>query len=183
MNKNFLITAILVAFLSVMIYSFPVAQTTKDSSQIAFHSAVCIYKNGQLTGPCTHNTMMNASLNATRDCLGKAGACSAVAFDYIAVGNSSTAEDATLAALVGEVTFSGLARAEGTYGLIPQSIGNWSISKEFTVGAGATNLIVNTTALFNASSTGTMFAGKNFAASVTLQGGDKLNVTWYIWVS
>jgi len=182
MNKNFVILALLIALVTVVIYSFPVIQTAKDSSQLALHSSVCIYKNNELTAPCSHNTMTNASLNATRDCLGSA-ACSAAAFNYIAVGNTSTAESAVLAALPGEIADSGLTRAAGTYGLIPQSIGNWSITKEFTASAGVTNLVVNTTALLNASSNGVMFAGKNFTSSVTLQGGDKLNVTWYVWVS
>ncbi|OGI11558.1 hypothetical protein A3K64_03575 [Candidatus Micrarchaeota archaeon RBG_16_36_9] len=182
MNKNFVIAILSITLMAALIYSFPGIQTSKDSSQLGVHSSVCIYKNNELIAPCSHNTMMNASLNATRDCLGKAAACSAAAYDYIAVGNSSTAENDDLAALPAEITDSGLARAQGTYGLIPQSIGNWSISKVFT-SSGAVNLIVNTTALLNASSTGTMFAGKNFASSVTLQSGDQLNVTWYIWVS
>jgi len=64
------------------------------------------------------------------------------------------------------------------------SLGNVSMSALWT--SGCNNEIVNTTALYNYTTNGTsnaMFAGKNFSASVTLQSGDQLNVTWYVWAT
>jgi hypothetical protein len=180
MNKNFVIIALLIALVSVTIYSFPAIQTTKNFSQLGLHSTVCIYKNNELTAPCTHNTMMNSGLNWTRDLIGNAAASGTI--NYIAVGNTTTAETATSTTLPGEITDCSLGRATGTYTVQTVSQGNWSISKVFTSNC-ANAEVVNTTGLFNASSSGTMFAGKNFAASVTLQNGDQLNVTWYVWVS
>jgi hypothetical protein len=177
MDKNFLIGAILVVLISVAI-SFPVAQTSKDNSQLTFHSAVCVYKNGQSIGYCTHNMMMNAGLNWTRDLIGNASAAGPMA--VIALGNGSTAETNTLTSLPSNITECGLQNATGAYAIV--GTGNWSISKTFT--SSCNNEIVNTTALFNSSSSpNAMFAGKNFSSSVTLQSGDQLSVTWYIWVT
>jgi len=186
MNKNYIIAAILIAFLSVTIYSFPV-KTSEDNSKIAFHSAVCIYKNDELIGPCTHNTMMNAGLNWTRELIGNAATSGAI--KNIVLGNTTTAESATATTLAGQINDCGLEPSTGTYTVITTSTGNFSTSKVWT--SSCDSEIVNTTALYNISAPGasctatncTMFAGKNFAAPVTLQIGDQLNVTWYVWVS
>jgi len=178
MNKNFVIATLLVALMAVTVYSFPI-KSESSVPKLEFHSAVCIYKNNDLTAPCTHNAMMNAGLNWTRDLIGNAGAAGAM--KYIAVGNGTNGEVTTQTTLNAEIADTGLQRAAGTYAVV--GLGNWSISHVFTAGAGASSLIVNTTGLFNDTSGGTMFAGKNFANSVTLQAGDQLNVTWYVWVS
>jgi hypothetical protein len=178
MNKKYLMVGILLVFVLVAIYSFPVVvQTSEDNSKVSIHSSVCIYKNDELIGPCTHNTMMNAGLNWTRDAIGNAG--TAGSMKNIAVGNTTTAETEQ-ASLAGEIAECGLERAAGTYSVV--GTGNWSISKLFTT-TGCAGIIVNTTGLFNATSSGVMFAGKNFTNPVTLQIGDQLNVTWYVWVA
>lgn len=177
MNKNLVILALLIALISVAIYSFPITQTSKDSAQLGIHSSVCIYKNNELIAPCTHNTMTNAGLNWTRDLIGAQAASGNMSI--IAVGNGTTAE--SVESLNSEITDCGLTRAVASYSVNQTASGSWFVSKEFT--SSCNNEVVNTTALFNATSGGTMFAGKNFDASVTLQNGDKLNVTWKIWVS
>jgi hypothetical protein len=186
MNKNFVIAAILIAFLSVTIYSFPM-NTIEDNSQLAFHSSVCVYKNSELIGPCSHNTMMNTGLNWTIATISQVAVASGN-MSIIALGNLTSAETATLTFINNTasnqaIADCGMAPAAGTVAWV--GTGNISITKEWT-DASCNNLVVNTTALYNQTANGTaltMFAGKNFASSVTLQNGDKLNVTWYVWVT
>ena len=187
MNKKFVIATILIAFMAVAIYSSTMLQASEDSSNIAIHSSVCIYKNNELIGSCTHNAMMNAGLNWTRDLIGNAGTSGSV--KNIALGNTTTAETITLTSIPGQINDCSLAPAASTYAVVGSSIGNFSVTYEWT--SSCNNEVVNTTALYNISAPGssctstncTMFAGKNFASSVTLQSGDKLNVTWYVWVA
>jgi len=188
LNKNYVIEAILVAVAVVAIYSavqVNVPVTSSATSKVGFGSSVCVYLNNQPIGPCTHNAMMNGGLNWTRDLIGNwSGGGSPV--KYIALGNGSSAESPGDTTLAGQINDCGLAIAEGAYASV--NVGNWSISKQFTVsGCAGGNITVNSTALYNqsaASCTGNcmMFAGKNFANSVTLMNSDQLNITWYIWV-
>jgi len=129
-----------------------------------------------LTYEKTHNTFVDAGKNWTRDCIGQ-GICGATAFKYIAVGNT-TAPTSSSTSLAGEIADCGLARASGTYATI--GTGNWSITYLWT--SSCNNEAVNTTALFNASSTGTMFMGDSFT-TVTLQNTHQLNITITQWVA
>jgi hypothetical protein len=176
MNKKILLIPIvtIVAVFALSLFSQP------QSNKLHFNSVVCVYKNGVQVGECSHNTMMNSGLNWTRDLIGNGLGSGAV--NVIAVGNGTSAEVATQTTLNGEITDCSLGRATGSYQVQTISQGNWSISKVFTSNCAASE-VVNTTGLFNASSSGTMFSGKNFAASVTLANGDQLNVSWYLWVS
>lgn len=187
MNKNFVIAALSIVLATAVIYSFPAVQTSKDSSQLALHSSVCIYKNNEPVGECSHNTMMNKGLNWTISMLSQVAVASGN-MSIIALGNLTSAETATLTFLNNTasnqaIADCGMAPAAGTVAWVGAA--NISISKVFT-DASCDNLVVNTTALYNQTANGTaltMFAGKNFAASVTLQSSDQLNVTWYVWVS
>ena len=179
MNKNFAIVALLVALVAVTLYSFPLVTTRETAKKLSFNSVVCVYKNDEQVGECTHNTMMNTGLNWTRDLIGNAGASGAV--NVIGLANGTSAEVATLTDLNARITDCGLQLIAGTYTVQTVSQGNWSISKVFT--STCANEVVNTTGLYNSTAPGTMFAGKNFEASVTLQSSDQLNVTWYVWVS
>lgn len=133
----------------------------------------------KLPAYCGQNTYTNAGMNATRDLLG-AGSGSA-GFKYIALGNG-TAPSVTDTSLNSEITSgqnSGLARALGTYTPLNQN-GNWTISSTFTSSINAQ--VVNTTALFNASSGGAELAGFSFT-SATLQTNDQITVNISIWTS
>lgn len=120
------------------------------------------------------NTYTNAGKNATRDYLwGTAGAN----FDFIALGNT-TSTSATSTTLGGEQgNANNLTRAQGTIYNLGQA-GNVTVSFTFT--ANDTSF-VNTTAVFNASTGGTLFAGFDLSSSVTFQSGDKLTINGTFW--
>jgi hypothetical protein len=99
------------------------------------------------------------------------------AFKFIAVGNGS-APTVDSTSLDNEITEAGLTRAAGTY--FSTGIGTWKIEKIFSV-TGTVNSI-NSTALFNASSGGTMLAGDTFT-NTNVAPGDSLNITWTLSVS
>jgi len=122
---------------------------------------------------CNKNVLTNAGKNAIENALAN-GTVSE--WKYIALGNSSTptAGDTTLA---GEIGDCGFARAEATYGHTGD--GNWTYEHQFT--STCDNIKVNTSAMFNDPSAGTMLCGNSFT-SATLQTDDTLTVTWYIWV-
>lgn len=125
----------------------------------------------------THNVLTDAGKNWIKECIGNFG-CGATAMKYIAVGNG-TAPASASTTLNGEITTCGMGRASGTYASI--GTGNWSITYLWT-DSGCNNLGVNSTALFNASSSGTMFMGDTFTL-VTLQDTHQLNITITQWVS
>jgi hypothetical protein len=190
MNKNFVIAALLVALVCVTVYStmqVNVPVTSLVPGTLGIYSSVCIYVNDEQIGDCTHNAMMDVGLNWTRDLIGDAGTSGSV--KNIALGNTTTAETITLTSIPGQINGCVLAPAAGTYAVVGSSKGNFSVTYEWTQN-GCPGIVVNTTALYNISAPGssctstncTMFAGKNFDNSVTLQNGDKLNVTWYVWV-
>jgi len=169
MNKN------LLALPSIVLLLLGTLAVTSISGGegIRYHSMVCVYKNGELI-QCDHNVLTNNGKDLIQSYLsGGAGA----AVDYIALGNGS-APTSTSTTLDNEITTSGLARAQGSVSSV--GTGNWSLNHQWT--STGDNIVVNTTALFNASSGGTMFAGNEFT-DVTLQKDDKINVTWWVWVT
>lgn len=191
MNKDLIVGAFVAALTLSVMYSSIASTSSVSGSHVSalYETAVCVYKNGVQVGECSHNTIPNAGLNWTRDKLsGLGGAGSA---NVIALGNASSAENAAMLTIN---TTAGTNAPIADCTLTPQTVtpialtgstGNYSLSYQWT--STCSNEVVNTTAIYN-STTGTygtsnlMFAGKNFSAPVTLQSGDQLNVTWYIWV-
>lgn len=180
-KRTILLSSLLLAtLLGVFVFanSLGISNVASPSQGIVHGDEWCAQitrADGTIEAPfCGKNTYTNAGKNATRDYIG-AGSGGA-AFDYIALGNASapTATDTTLG---NEYTDGGLSRAQGTYYSLATN-GNWTIGYTFT--ATADNLLVNTTGIFNASSSGVMFAGFSFA-DATLQTNDQITINATIW--
>ena len=122
---------------------------------------------------CDSNVITNDGLNHIKYLIGSGVSSGAV--DYIALGNG-TAPTQSSTNLSGEITNCGLSRSQGTY--LSNGVGNWSIYKTFT--STCNNVVVNTTALFNATSGGIIFAGDNFT-DVNMQNGYQIQIYWTIW--
>jgi len=169
---------------------------------------VCIYKNDELV-ECNNNVVTNAGRNHTRDLLtpfshvswnsSQAGRINGSQFvslsqngtDVVSVSNAGyNFTDCST-----EVTTSGLGRSAGTYNneriqtangnFISLAVGNFSISNLFTATGTVNN--INMTCLFNSTSlayaTGSIpFAVDKFA-TVNLNSGDTINITWFIGVT
>jgi hypothetical protein len=197
MNKNFVIIALLIALVSVVIYSIPLVQTNKYSHVSALYETdvQTQVKHNGIWGPIVdqgHNTVPNIGLNWTMDKLFATNTVSGTP-TVIALGNNTNAEVTTLANINMTTNNSAIVDC----GLAPATISGANLTRLSTSTANvslsyifintcANAVIVNTTALYNQTGNGTsntMFAGKNFAASVTLQNNDQLNVTWYVWVT
>jgi len=115
---------------------------------------------------CKHNVITNAGLDDIENVL-------AGKYKYIALGNG-TAPTQSSTSLDNEQTDCGLARQEGTY--YDLGVGNWEINTTFTYTCDTTR-IVNTTAAFNATSGGIMFAGGLLNAEAQFStNGDQLKV-------
>jgi len=173
------------ALLGVMI-SVPQPVTNVYGQYIRHGGAFCVQLNkwtpdGYIQGEeeCSHNTLMNAGANLTLDLLtGRTGSTNV---SWIAIGNG-TDPTATSTTLNMERAENGLARALGTLTVITTgAIQNMSYNKVFTY-TGTASQIVNTSALFNASSGGVMFIGNHFTDR-TMQTNDQLNITAYFWTS
>ena len=115
------------------------------------------------------NVITNAGLNFVEFLMG-VGANSPV--KYLALGNTTAPAigDTTLA---GEQTADGLQRATGTY--YDLGTGWWEINNTFTY-TGSTSRVVNTTANFNATSSGTMYAGGTITTVTFTTNGDQLKL-------
>jgi hypothetical protein len=194
MNKNFVIAALLIALIAIAIYAGSLTINNKDTSHVSavYHTAVVtqLKHDGIWLAPVDqgHNTMMNIGLNWTIDKIFDTATASGNP-TVIALGNLTSAETATLTNLNNTATNiaipdCGLDPKTGTAVRLGSSTANASIT--YVWASTCNSEIVNTTALYNQTTNGTtltMFAGKNFANSVTLQSGDQLNVTWFVWVS
>ena len=201
--QNYLISLTIVAIVASVfasMFSTITSYTTPHNLNL-WTSAVeveVIRPNGliekQYMGP---NNITNVGLNWTRDFLAYSGKSSGQA-TTIVLGNGSTAEDPTITTLSNQFNASccNLVMQAGTVTNQAATGGsqnscNYSTTYQWTVtGCSGGNIIVNTTALYNNSAAGNscgsgcvMFAGKNFTSPVTLQNGDQLNITWYVWAA
>lgn len=100
------------------------------------------------------------------------------AANYIGLTENTSAPAAGDTALTGELTGSGLARAQGTYAHTTGA-SSYTITKTFT-SADATTRTIHKAALFNASSTGTMPFESALPSDAILVSGDTLTITWTI---
>jgi hypothetical protein len=144
------------------------------NENLKYTGVACIYKNDQLIG-CYHNLITNQGKNFIKqDMMGTV----AITLNKLAIANSTTAQSAADTSLAGEWSTCGLARATGT--LTDIGIGNWSINYVWT--STCDNAIVNATGIYNETGTTVLFAETTFPTT-TLMNGDKINVTYYTWVS
>lgn len=95
--------------------------------------------------------------------------------NYIAVSNDAGAPAVGDTTLAGEIVSNGLQRQIGTYAHVP-STASYTITKLFSATG---NQSSQKTALFNASSSGTM-CFENTYSGVSVTNGDTLTVTWTV---
>ena len=101
-----------------------------------------------------------------------------VVLDKIAIGNCSDGTQLpTDTNMQSEWLACGLGNATGT--LKDEGTGNWSITYEWT--SACDGAIMNATGIYNTTMPGNLFAEANYT-SVTLNTGEKLNITYFIWV-
>lgn len=98
---------------------------------------------------------------------------------FIAVTTDATAPADSDTTLTSEITTGGLARADASTKTHTSGTNTTTIAHTFTSSATHTN--VQKAALFDASSSGTMYHVNTFTAT-TLQSGDTLTVTWTLTV-
>lgn len=171
--------AILSLIVVVAIYSFIVLpiQTVKNNNVYKFelkegffgefcHLDKCIpleYRENVIT------TCSGCGLDHIKLLMGL-GANSPV--KYLALGNG-TVPTASSTTLNNEQTDCGLARATGNY--YDLGVGYWEINTTFTFNCSVSR-VVNTTANFNASSTGTLYAGGTISTITFTTNGDQLKL-------
>jgi len=186
MNKKYIIGAgVLLVFLAIVISMSSINQAIVDQG-IPLDGMVCVYKNNELTQPCSHNLFRKAGKNWTRDLLGS-WAAGGQAMAYIGIANGSAAgcdddtdneiDTRTPDGSVDTATNPAIA----TYAVNDVSDGNWTLSIVFE--AQETINDINATGIWN--DTGTpwaILACDNFTAVDLLQ-NDQINVTWYLWVT
>jgi len=184
-NKKYITIPILaVLLLGVFAVGLAVNPTITNSvgDEISYGSMVCkqVTRADGTIEPkeCEHNVLYDTGKEAIEDYLME-GTGGGDAFDWIELGDANLvigdpsagkAEDYTAHAA------DGLSTAAGTTGTNAAS-GNWTIYHEFTSTGDAQ--VTNVSRLQNGA--GVDLAGNKFTL-VTLQTGDKLNVTWDVWV-
>ncbi|MCD6572260.1 MAG: hypothetical protein J7K62_03210 [Thermoplasmata archaeon] len=178
---------ILIILIALVVFSFPIIISVDNlgssgnqiTSPINYKATVCVRilrADGTIDNVgCSSNVITESGLNHIKYLLGTGISSDAV--KYIALGNG-TAPTSTSTSLNNEITNCGLTRAEGTY--TSNGVGNWNISKTWT--STCDGVPINTTALFNASSGGTIFAGHNFGTRIVYS-NDQIQINWNIAVS
>lgn len=99
--------------------------------------------------------------------------------NYIALSTNTSAPATADTSLTGEITNGGLGRAQGT---LAHNNGETTSTVTKTFTASATHTSVQKSALFSASTAGTMVHENTFTA-VTLENNDQLAVAWTITLS
>jgi hypothetical protein len=125
------------------------------------------------------NTITNAGKAEVSNLMGNVS--SPVAFTYLEVGTSSTAESASHTALQAAITDSGLARAAATVTRSTTTVTNDTLQLDKTWTASGSKT-VEEIGVFNAASAGTML-GRKLTGSKALSSGDSLQATYKITVS
>src|SRR3990167_486804 len=167
-------------------------QSTSDGMSLKYSAVQCVYKNGELI-ECNPNLFNTDGMNFTRDLMSAVdGNGTASSLRFISVGNKTgtqclTGQVATDTFLCGEYNTCGLSRgvadAIRLNSTAPPTSGNWTITKEFTA-TGSCD--VNSTGLFNTitvNQSNEVFFAQNTFTTASLSSNDKLNITWFIWVS
>ena len=152
----------------------PMEIVSEGASQpIEYGSNIVVTLNDEIVD-ITETTVTTNGLNYVKLSLG-----TGVAQDIntLALGNT-TAPTAGQTALPGLWASCGLTKAEGAYNT--NGDGNWS--QAYTWTSTCDNVVVNTTALYKASTVQGMFAGTTFTAT-TLQVDDSLKVNYTTWCS
>lgn len=184
MNKKVLFSVLGIFLIFGMFMFLNQEQVIDKNSNLIYKADVCSYvtrADGEINKlGCSSNTLTNAGANLIKDyiALGSGGG----AVNYIALCNATAGCGASAVGsttLDNEFASGGLERASATYG--SNGVGNWSMWKTFT--AGIDNMEVNKTGIFNASSTGTLFAENTFTKLATLQSSDQITINWTISVS
>lgn len=179
--------AFMAVLLSVAVISSGVTSVFLPTPKSAFSDAAQLSYNVEIAAEHpdgvvfakrnTHNFITNISKNMTATCYGNGLNCTVGAFKFIALGNGTLPTDAVNALNsenAGETC--NLSRQASTSFVIDNSSTTklMNVSNSYTFTANGT-CTVNTTALFNASSTGIMLAAASFT-TITMQNGDRLNV-------
>ena len=182
-----IIVAVTIAFYSVMTVPQKITEipTIKEVAQesptlkLQIDSYTTVYdSNGKIKFYSEHPALLtNAGKESIEGILGNQFS-SEPTVDYIAVGGNTSAMSVTDTTLANEFATCGLTRAQGTYA--STGTGAWRLEKDFAVTGTCNN--INSTALFNASSTGCMLA-EDVISNTNVINGDTLNITWTVSVS
>ena len=193
-KKYFLIPVFAIVLVGVFSLGFSVNNNPiSDSlgSVLEYNSMVTIETTGEFEGRETplglwevvsqsSNVLYNTGKEAIEDYLME-GAGNNDAFDWIQLCNASTSSCGAPSAGKTEAyslhTTCGMVGVAGTAGTNAAS-GNWTVYNEFT--SSCDNTKTNVSRLVNDDDDD--LAGNSFTM-VTLQNGDKLNVTWDVWVT
>ncbi|MBI2543567.1 MAG: hypothetical protein HYW24_05285 [Candidatus Aenigmarchaeota archaeon] len=203
------VTALIAFGLGTMVFTPTTAimSSNEEGTTITYHAVVC-KKVTRADGTiedlgCSKNLFTHAGMNFTRNQLGGTivgatnGTLANTSVDVIALGvrgvstpPCGAAQNATELYMCGEFNSSvtGLTRARADAVRINDTdaptAGNWTITKEFTASVGVD---VNETGLFNgttANQTGQdVFFAQNTFTTASLAANDKINITWFIWVT
>jgi hypothetical protein len=187
MNKKILailfisITIVTLAFYSyVSVYRLPSETKETNNINIKADSYITIKDaDGKVKYYFEHPAILtNAGKEMVEQCFGINATCGTTAYDWIAVGGNTSAMAVTDTTLANEMSGNGLTRSFGTYA--STGTGAWRLEKDFAVTGTQNN--INSTGLFNASSTGTLLAEDIFS-NTNVVSGDTLNITWTVSVS
>lgn len=188
MNKNYAILPVFILFAIGMIglafngqngNSQSLSEPVLLSDGPQYHSMVVFRKNDEVIDS-HHNLLTDEGKKfLTSQMGGTPSAESANGVDQILLGNT-TAPVAGSTSHPGEITDCGLTVQSITWS--ETSTGNMTGSYEWT--SSCDNEVVNSTGLECSACGATIdyFAGTTFT-DTTLQSDDKLNITWYVWVS
>jgi hypothetical protein len=141
-----------------------------------------VYDDWKSLGPKKHNLLTNAGKDYLHAQYWTNNSAGGVGVNFIALSESTLTPAVTDTTLGGEITTNGLARTIASTRSHSAGANTTVLSLTFTASGSFTD--VKASALFNASSSGTMGHIANFSTgSGTLSSGDQIAVTWTMTAS
>lgn len=168
-------------------FSIPVSTSEQTYEGVGYSSSVCVTierADGDVEKqPCVHNTLTNAGRQMMINYL-KGNTAQLRNVTVLAIGNSTAPAITDTTTLAGDLSNTGCGLANVTANLQNTNQTAYALDWQWT--NTCTNQVVNTTAIFNSTSTGAgggagvmEFAGATLTSS-TLQNTDKINVTYTV---
>ena len=187
MNEKYIFGLVVVATTIFATFSIVsdllIGSSPISGASLTYNTMVCIYKNGELVAPCSHNLVTTVGKEHLEQCLGAAGCGTPTAFTNLTVGNCTNGVDVGHTTLCNGQDWTNGACVMGpanvtdgpTY--VSAGAGAWNVTATWESQCDDVN--VSATGMYN----NTHLFAENTFTPVMLQTSDQINVTWGIWIT
>lgn len=177
------ISLLLIAIVGISMYSLGGIGSSAIGDGLQYTGIACVtaVQGGVFKDyGCQHNLITTEGKDLIKWAMTANATAPSIKLDKIGIANITSPQLATDVNLGNLRAGCNLDINTTTLGTGSPAVGNWSSAHTWT--SDCDGAVINATGIYNTTSTGHLFAQANFT-SVTLNIGDQLTVTYYLWVS